>query len=419
MDLAQVTWLIEAGNQALAENVLESSREMPRRFSGWQVELLREQVALRRRAAQRFPYAERWLWTERSLAQASDWWCASYKASRFPSGVTVVDGCCGAGVDLVALAGRGAAVGIDRDPVLVALANANLAAHGLTTSAAKVGDLPSDLQSDLAGDRASEQLWLHLDPDRRVTDSVERRLRKAEDYSPSLQESLEMARRCEGAMIKLAPASVIDPAVEKAFRSEVGLRRCWLGNLGECRQQLLLTGKLAAIDQTAGAETDADHAAVLCEPHAQPLFIAGRQSDTEAGCETPKRFIYDCHAVLHAAQLQLTWAESVGAEALGTSQGYFTSDNESHSAWAQVFEVIEVLPWDQRRVKRWLREHKIGEVEVKKRLLQLDANESQRQLRGAGSDKITLMITRLGDRVRAVVAKRIDQEPKAERTHGA
>ena len=129
--------------------------------------------------------------------------------------------------------------------------------------------------------------------------------------------------------------------------------------------------------------------------------------DTVTGREKPKRYIYDCHAVLHASQLQMTWAATVDAEPLGTSQGYFTSDQLSRSPWSQAFEVIDVLPWDQRRVKRWLREHKIGEVEVKKRLLQLDANEYQRQLRGAGQDKITLMITRLGDRIRAVVARRV------------
>jgi hypothetical protein len=103
----------------------------------------------------------------------------------------------------------------------------------------------------------------------------------------------------------------------------------------------------------------------------------------------------------------MAWAESVGTLPLGTSQGYFTSDTAFKSAWAQCFEVVEVLAWDNRRVKRWLREHHIGEVEVKKRLLQLDANEHQRQLRGADEGKITLLITRLGDRVRAIAARRL------------
>ena len=82
--------------------------------------------------------------------------------------------------------------------------------------------------------------------------------------------------------------------------------------------------------------------------------------------------------------------------------------------WSQAFEVVDVLPWDQRRVKRWLRERRLGEIEVKKRLVQLDANEQQRILRGTGEEKLTLMITRLGDRVRAIAARRVAAERTPE-----
>jgi hypothetical protein len=324
----------------------------------------------------------------------------------FPSNKPVVDGCCGAGVDLVALALRGASIGIDHDPSLVAIANANLAAHGLAETAQE-GNLPCDFTNRVS----NNSRYLHLDPDRRAADSIQRRLRNAEDYSPSLTESLEMIRQTSGAILKLAPASTIEPQVESALQNEVGLHRCWLGNLGECRQQLLVTGELLAgelaksiLDRPAGIEC---RSAVLCEPNAESTVIGGQPQETCTGEQKPRRFIYDCHAVLHAAQLQMVWAKSVDASPLGTSQGYFTADEANCSAWAQCFEVIDVLPWDERRVRRWLREHCIGEVEVKKRLLQLDANEHQRKLRGIGELKITLLITRLGDRVRAVLARRL------------
>lgn len=401
MELEQANWLASEGRE-----YLDSGDQSKLQLSTWQLSLLREQVELRRRSSIRFPEPARWLWTPRSLAQASDWWCARFKASLFPTQVNVVDGCCGAGVDLVALAMRGAAIGIDRDPSLVAFANANLAMHGLPKSA-KTGDLPQDF---LIQD-ANDSRWLHLDPDRRVTDSVDRRLRSSDDFSPSLTESLQMLKRAAGAVLKLAPASIIESELESALQSECGLARCWLGNLGECRQQLLLTGELtkAAFRASENASTSQSNlrSAVLCEPQTVPIAISGPFQDTCTGVVTPRRFIYDCHSVLHASQLQLVWAESVSGVPLGTSQGYFTSDVAMSSPWAQCFEVVEVLPWDQRRVKRWLREHRIGEVEVKKRLLQLDANEYQRQLRGAGDQKITLLITRLGERVRAIVARRL------------
>jgi THUMP domain-like len=402
MELEQAKWLIREGRRLLdAKDDLAGQR-----LSTWQSSLLREQNELSRRASIRFPDPQSWLWTTRSLAQSSDWWCACFKAGLFPKQVHVVDGCCGAGVDLVALAMRGSTSGIDRDPSLVALANANLAAHELPQTAEE-GELPRDCFRQIT----QGQRWLHLDPDRRAADSMDRRLRKSEDFSPSLNESLEMMSLASGGMLKLAPATVIEPQVEAAFRNQLGLTRCWLGNLGECRQQLLLTGDLAKGDSALGVSNlpwqAHFRAAVLCEPNTTPKVISGPMQDTCSGELSPRRFIYDCHAVLHAAQLQMVWAESVAAHPLGTSQGYFTADEAIETAWAQRFEVVDVLPWDQRRVKRWLREHRIGEVEVKKRLLQLDANEYQRQLRGAGDEKITLLITRLGDRVRAVVARRV------------
>lgn len=405
MELEQANWLIRVGRGAM-----DSEDENPdRRLASWQSSLLREQRDLRRRASVRFPDPKKWLWTTRSLAQASDWWCARFKASLFPTQVHVIDGCCGAGVDLVALAMRGAVTGIDRDEVLVAFANANLSSHELTQSA-KVGELPQDFTTDVGGGGT----WLHLDPDRRATDSVDRRLRNSDDFSPSLSESISMVKRATGAIVKLAPASMIEPQIESELQSELGLTRCWLGNLGECRQQLLITGELLKglsaqwSPSMTGSMTGStsSRSAVLCEPDQSPSVISGAMQETCSGEYAPRRFIYDCHSVLYASQLQSAWAESVGALPLGTSQGYFTSDNEIESVWAQRFEVVDVLPWDQRRVKRWLREHQIGEVEVKKRLLQLDANECQRQLRGAGEAKITLLITRLGDRVRAIVARR-------------
>ncbi len=276
------------------------------------------------------------------------------------------------------------------------------------------GELPRDLN------QAANAEWLHLDPDRRAAESLDRRLRRTEDYSPSLSETVEMVAQTQGAIIKLAPASTIEDDLVKQLQSERGLTRCWVGNFGECRQQLLLTGAIS--------HRDTPRMAVLCEPNCAPSVlkqsagvndaphsVGSSASSTRAISSNrirnePLKYIYDCHAVLHAAELQSVWAAGeVQADALGSEKGYFTSDVAVCSEWANCFEVVDVLPWDERRVRRWLREHKIGEVEVKKRLLQLDANATQRQLRGTGNETITLLITRLGDRTRAVAARRIAQ----------
>ena len=125
-----IAWLIEQGREKLSQPNCDVQGWRSQGLEAWQVELLRQQHALRRRSRSRFPWPERWLWTDVSLSQASDHWSASYKAVLFPVDEPVVDACCGAGSDLVALAARGQVLGVDADADLAALAQDNALAHG-------------------------------------------------------------------------------------------------------------------------------------------------------------------------------------------------------------------------------------------------------------------------------------------------
>jgi hypothetical protein len=166
-------------------------------------------------------------------------------------------------------------------------------------------------------------------------------------------------------------------------------------------------------------------------------FSADVERDSYVECEMqPGTYIADLHAVLHAAELQLAWASAHGLRPLGGIHGYFTGDSlqtsspgglpqgagentaqPSHArhheqpAWADYFLVKELLPWDDRQVRKWLRGQDGGIVEVKNRLVRLDANAFQRRYSGKGSRPFTLLVTQLGSRVRAIVAERIRRPP--------
>ena len=161
---AQLQWLIDCGRQLLDRQGGTPPSRFDVRQPGfvelepWQQSLLQQQQQLRWRCRSRFPRPDLWLWTERSLAQASDHWSAHYKANLFPKDQLVVDACCGAGADLVALAGRGEVIGIDCDPGLSRLAEDNARSHGYQVQV-KSQRLSSAWQG--TGD------WLSIDPDRR------------------------------------------------------------------------------------------------------------------------------------------------------------------------------------------------------------------------------------------------------------
>ena len=63
---------------------------------------------------------------------------------------------------------------------------------------------------------------------------------------------------------------------------------------------------------------------------------------------------------LHAAQLQTTWAKQQDLLPLGNPQGFYTGDRQLHSPFAQTFEVVEVVGWDDRKVRQRLRAAQCG-----------------------------------------------------------
>ncbi len=394
--LQQTRWLIEHGRR-----LLDESPASIKGLQAWQDSLLSEQRQLRWRSRHRFPQPENWLWTDKSLAQASDHWCARYKASLFPDHELVVDACCGAGSDLVALAHRGEVQGIDCDPSLVALAHDNAQAHGFDV-AVHSQQLPSEWSRPTA--------WLSIDPDRRVAG---RRTTDSDDFAPSLQQIFEMAQSCRGAMIKLAPSTHFSEQV--ATQVEDSADRVWLGNMGECRQQLLLTGQLR---QSQRLRT-----AVLCEPsqlEAKPTESYRSNLDISTFSRPTSKileplgtagevleFVFDLHNVLHASELHLAWAQDNSLQCLGREHGYFTGDQPVGSPWHQMFRVVDVIAWDDRKVRKWLRDYGAGPVEVKSRSVKLDANAYQRRYAKGKGLPITLLITRIDERVRCIAAQRI------------
>ena len=386
---AQFDWLVAHGHAALAGLKISSTRPVrvdwsAARFSDWQRALLEQQLHYRERSASRFPDPNKWLWTDRSLQQASDWQSAVTKATFFPSSARAIDACCGAGADLVALAERHEVVAIDRDPAMLQLAKSNLHAHGLEAEFLKA-ELPSALR-ELSG-------WsLHIDPDRRRGQARETRTTHTEAFSPPLADILSLGEQADACIIKLAPASEVELAEPRDWR------RAWLGVGRECPQQLLMRGKLSWIipEQQRGA--------LLVEHSDQPYV--GRTDVQCYSADEPEEFVYEPAAALYASGLAAAWADEQGLSALPHAGSYFTGQAIPETPWTQAFEVAAHMSWDERRVRKWLRSNKAGTVEVKTRNVPLDANQLQRQLSQAEGEPITCLLYRTGKSIRAIMARR-------------
>jgi hypothetical protein len=135
--------LSPAGQQALLAaselepreaDVLMHFEALKRRFP---VNLARgalETAILRREASRKFPQAGQLYFTREALEQASSWEVAAYRASRFQGYARLIDLGCSIGGDTLALAQVAPTTGIDRDPLRLAMAQANSQALGLERS---------------------------------------------------------------------------------------------------------------------------------------------------------------------------------------------------------------------------------------------------------------------------------------------
>ncbi|MFO1065216.1 MAG: methyltransferase domain-containing protein [Pirellulales bacterium] len=393
-DVSRLRWLFGEGRRHLFEGIESSLNDTSsgRAHSGlstWQSELLREQRSYHVRARDRFPSLTNWIWTDRSLQQATDERSAHFTASLFPQDAMVIDGCCGAGSNAFALARHGCrTVAVDNDRAMCELARSNLQHQGLSAEI-----VHADVMTILA-DR--KNVFVHFDPDRRPGD---RRTQQGDQFQPPLDALCGLAERAAGAAIKVAPGTEFDEP--HALYTSGPWKRIWIGRNRECPVQLLVRG---AVDQPAFAHS---RSAVLLQDMRAPLIFSADPETAESIDEISHRFLYELHPALYAAELSGAWAAGNGLACLGGSLGYFFGDERIDSPWLQGFEILGIEAWDDRKIRAWLRKFGAGELEVKKRLIQLDANLYQRKYSQPEGTPVTCLVTRIGRSTKAVFAKRL------------
>src|SRR4030067_581695 len=119
-----------------------------------------EAAILRGEAVEKFPFAGKSYFPRQALEQASSYAVSSYRSTRFQSFARLVDLGCSIGGDTLALAAMAPTLGIDLDPLRLAMARANLQALGL-------GERSKLVRADLVGGlplRAAPGTALVFDP---------------------------------------------------------------------------------------------------------------------------------------------------------------------------------------------------------------------------------------------------------------
>ncbi|WP_373426041.1 SAM-dependent methyltransferase [Microbacterium sp. W4I20] len=389
--------LTPAGLELLDEvGTIESTAEVARavsrlRAAGHSPDLVSAvvgQARLRARAAAKFgPFGARMLFTRAGLEQATRLGVAARHAQRIRSaGFThVSDLGCGIGGDALAFAGSGLDVlAVDADEVTAAIAAYNLAPFGdsavvrhETAEAALDGSRP-----------AAGAVW--MDPARRTAGHSETRRVAADDYSPSLEWVFDVAARTPTG-IKLGPAHDRDSLPADAEAQ-------WVSADGSVVELVVWTGSLAR----PGVRRSA-------------LVIRGERShELTADADSVDAPVRELGAFLHEpdgavirARLIGDVARSLDAGMLDQHIAYLTSDAAVTSPFVQSFRVRETMPANPKAISAALKANDIGRLEIKKRGVDIDPAAFRKKLVLRGDQEATLILARIGDQRRAILADRV------------
>jgi SAM-dependent methyltransferase len=403
VDPADVTLLLEpAGRQALeAATEAVARRAEPLavveslRRSGVDpsvASLAVTQAVLRARARPRFGAdADRMLWTDAGLEQATRATVAEHRSRRFSElGVgRVADLCCGVGGDLLALlrAGRHRVLGVDADPVTAALAAANVAALGL---AERAEVLCADVREvDLAGIDAA-----FVDPGRRTASG--RRTFDPDAYSPPYSFVAALSAQVPATAAKVAPG-IPHELVAGGAEAE------WVSDHGEVKEATLWHGPFAGMHGAARRRAT--------------LLPAGASVVDDPALGTPAvgplaRWLHEPDGAVVRAGLVGEVAVAIGAHLVDPAIAYLTTDDAVASPFTTAYEVDAVLPFQLKRLRAALRERGAGDVVVKKRGSAVDPEDLRRRLRLDGEGPTwTVLLTRLGDDPVAVLSRTVRPSP--------
>ncbi|MET7877094.1 methyltransferase domain-containing protein [Micromonospora profundi] len=347
------------------------------------------QAELRHRAVGKFgPAAAGMFLTRAGLEQATRRVVADRRAERLhAAGVrALADLGCGLGADALAAARAGIRVyGVEADPVTAEMAAANAAAAGLAERfTVECGDATAFDVSRVDG--------VFCDPARRRA-GTGRRIFDPRAYSPPWDFVTGLAERMPRTVVKVAPGldhALIPPGAEAE----------WVSVDGDLVEAALWCGELAREPRRATV-----HRQEGAGYRRHELTGSGA---VEAPVGPPRRYLYDPDAAVVRAHLVAELAGELDATLGDPSIAYLYADQPTRTPYARCLEVTDVLPFSLKRLRALLRDRAVGRVEILKRGSALTPEQLRKDLRLAGDQAASLVLTRVAGSPTVLVCRPVD-----------
>jgi hypothetical protein len=307
----------------------------------------------------------------------------------------VFDLCCGIGGDAIQLAARGAVTAVDLDPLIAAMARANLSRD---TSAGSRATVRCEDVTAVGLPRLSS---IHLDPDRRVGET---RRSDPNRFEPAWDQVTRLVALSSAAVVKLAPAS----KVPSGDLPPTEFHRCWISLSGSVREQSLLWGTAL---QRANLARGEKSALVLRSDGTATRFAPEPRAATITPADFPgtPAVLVDPNPAVRAAQLTEGFANENGLGLLRGPSGFLAGDEDLIESIGSLrpLSVAAVVKWwgscDDRKLRKTFRGLNVFPQTVKVRGTDHDPAVLVKRYRQCGEHPIMLWIGRQGKRAFAAI----------------
>ena len=324
------------------------------------------QSRLRTKAEAKFgEFARQMIFTKAGLEQATRLTVAARHAQRFAeAGIGhVADLGCGLGADAMALASLDLVVtAVEMDEATAACATMNLIPFRNATV------VHSDATSvSLEG---VDGVW--LDPARRTTStSGTKRIWDPEDFSPPLSfvESLAGSGRAVG--VKMGPGMPHDSV-------PAGCEAQWVSVGGDVTE--------VALWFNAVRRPGVRRAALLLGPQGAAELTSGE--DFDGGPVAPvgpvEGYLYEPDGAVIRAGLVADVALQLGGHLVDEHIAYICAPDLRDTPFAKAYKVLDVMPFNVKALKSWVKDEGIGVLDIKKRGTAVTPEELRKQLLPGG-----------------------------------
>ncbi|HEX4412958.1 MAG TPA: hypothetical protein VH107_04965, partial [Lacipirellulaceae bacterium] len=170
----------------------------------------------------------------------------------------------------------------------------------------------------------------------------------------------------------------------------------WHGSLAKHRSSHRATVLFSNPASRSVVAPDAPPRTIIGVPN-HPIPIAGELS----------RYIFDVDPAVLAAHLTGVLAAEHNLSALGQEPTYLTGPTPITDAALDCFEVREILPFRTRDLSQALRARNVGQLEIKKRGVDITPETFRRDLKLRGPNAATLLLTKIAGHPTAILANRI------------